>query len=68
MALRQICTHIQVGQLQQGHGRGGERLVLGRELMSMAEALEKMRRDHAQEFLVESRLQASVMMWYFYLC
>lgn len=55
--LRQICTHIQVGQMQLGDGRRDQRLQLGRHLMTMAEALEKIRDDHSQEFLIESRLQ-----------
>ena len=57
MTLRQICTHIQVGQMHGGPGRGDQRLHLGRQLMTMAEALDKMRNDHSQEFLIESRLQ-----------
>ena len=55
--LRQICTHIQVGQMQLGTGRGDLRLHLGRQLMTMTEALEKMRSDHSQETMIESRLQ-----------
>jgi E3 ubiquitin-protein ligase SHPRH len=55
--LRQICTHIQVGQMQQQHIARGPRLHLGRDLMTMAEALQKMRDDHAQELLIESRVQ-----------
>jgi E3 ubiquitin-protein ligase SHPRH len=43
--------------MQHGHGRVAERLHLGRDLMTMAEALDKMRSDHAQEFLVVSRHQ-----------
>ncbi|WVR04446.1 hypothetical protein IAU60_001449 [Kwoniella sp. DSM 27419] len=62
--LRQICTHIQVGQMQQ-HGaaavRGEQRLNLGRALMSMTEALEKMRDEHSAEFLIESRIQMRAM-------
>jgi E3 ubiquitin-protein ligase SHPRH len=58
MNLRQICTHIQVGQMQ-GQGRGERRLVLGRQLMTMKEALDKMKNDHAQEYLIESRKQVS---------
>ena len=56
--LRQICTHIQVGQMQGARG-GDQRLHLGRQLMTMSEALDKMRTDHSQEFLVESRQQVS---------
>lgn len=59
--LRQICTHIQVGQMQAGVGRRDQRLRLGRQLMTMAEALEKMRDDHSQEFLTESRLQVRAL-------
>ncbi|ODO03141.1 hypothetical protein I350_05986 [Cryptococcus amylolentus CBS 6273] len=58
--LRQICTHIQVGQMQAGGGqasRGDQRRRLGRTLMTMKEALEKMREDHEQETLVEARQQ-----------
>lgn len=64
--LRQICTHIQVG-LMNGPGggaagglagaRGNQRLQLGRELMTMEEALDKMKRDHAAEVLLVSRSQ-----------
>ena len=57
-ALRQICTHIQVGQMQ-APGHRAERLHLGRELMTMEEALDKMRNDHSNEFLLESRFQVS---------
>lgn len=59
--LRQICTHIQVGQMQQVGGRfpRNQRLHLGRELMTMTEALQKMRDDQAQDVLVESRSQVS---------
>jgi E3 ubiquitin-protein ligase SHPRH len=56
--LRQICTHIQVGQMQQ-QGSRAQRLHLGRELMTMGEALKRMKEDHAQDFLVESRNQVS---------
>lgn len=55
--LRQICTHIQVGQMQ--GIRGEHRMNLGRELMSMTEALDKMKNDHSQEYLTVSRLQVS---------
>jgi len=58
--LRQICTHIQVGQMQVGGGRGEQRLHLGRQLMTMTEALDRMRNDHSQEFLSESRSQVSL--------
>ncbi|WWC67711.1 uncharacterized protein I206_101623 [Kwoniella pini CBS 10737] len=63
--LRQICTHIQVGQmgdhLPRGGGGGERRLHLGRSLMTMPEALERMRNDHTQEFLLESRKQMRLM-------
>jgi len=54
--LRQICTHIQVGQMQQPGART-QRLQLGKELMTMGEALRRMKEDHTQELLVESRSQ-----------
>lgn len=57
--LRQICTHIQVG-IMHAPGRKDQRLQLGRELMTMDEALEKMRKDHAAEFLVASRIQVGI--------
>ncbi|WVF70051.1 hypothetical protein IAT40_004838 [Kwoniella sp. CBS 6097] len=59
--LRQICTHMQVGQLHAGIARGERRLNLGRAILSMAEALEKIRNDHSQEFLLESRQQMRSM-------
>jgi E3 ubiquitin-protein ligase SHPRH len=58
--LRQVCTHIQVGALQQpGNraGRLGQRLNLGRELMTMEEALKKMREDHMQAVILDTRNQ-----------
>ncbi|KAK8846764.1 hypothetical protein IAR55_005852 [Kwoniella newhampshirensis] len=60
-ALRQICTHIQVGQMQAGVGRGDQRLHLGRSLMTMTEALNKMIHDHTAEYLVETRQQMRAM-------
>jgi E3 ubiquitin-protein ligase SHPRH len=59
--LRQICTHIQVG-IMTAHGinapgRNHQRLQLGKELMTMDEALERMRKDHAAETLLASRQQ-----------
>jgi len=57
--LRQICTHIQVGQMQQQAGPLRQRLNLGRDLMTMGEALKCMKEDHAQDFLIESRSQVS---------
>jgi E3 ubiquitin-protein ligase SHPRH len=58
MNLRQICTHIQVGAMQAPAGRG-ERIHLGKELMTMSEALERMKNDHNMEYMVESRSQVS---------
>ncbi|WWD22076.1 hypothetical protein CI109_106565 [Kwoniella shandongensis] len=60
-ALRQICTHIQVGQAQAAGGRGDQRLHLGRALMTMTEALNKMITDHTSEYLIETRLQLRKM-------
>lgn len=64
--LRQICTHIQVGMMLHAGGGaaggprdGGVRMHLGKELMTMQEALAKMKRDHTAEFMVESRNQVS---------
>ncbi|OCF41195.1 hypothetical protein I317_05025 [Kwoniella heveanensis CBS 569] len=59
--LRQVCTHIQVGQLHAGIARGDRRLHLGRTILSMTEALEKIRNDHSQEFLIDSREQMKLM-------
>lgn len=64
LELRQICTHLQVGMMQAGAGPGaprerGQRMHLGRELLTMKEALEKMKNDHISEFLTESRMQVS---------
>ncbi|ORX34384.1 SNF2 family N-terminal domain-domain-containing protein [Kockovaella imperatae] len=59
--LRQICTHLQVGQLNAGPGIRAERLNLGRQLMTMTEALDKMKNDHSQEFISESRAQMRLM-------
>ncbi|WVQ69001.1 uncharacterized protein L199_007213 [Kwoniella botswanensis] len=60
--LRQICTHIQVGQMGEGVvPRAERRLHLGRALMTMSEALEKMRNDHTQEFLLDTRKQTREM-------
>ncbi|WVQ84030.1 hypothetical protein IAT38_006175 [Cryptococcus sp. DSM 104549] len=64
-ALRQICTHIQVGQMHAagagGRLGGDQRLRLGRKLMTMGEALKKMQDDHVQEVSVESRQQMRMM-------
>jgi E3 ubiquitin-protein ligase SHPRH len=54
--LRQICTHLQVGQMVQA-GPRGYRLQLGRELVTMGQALEKMREEQTQAILLESRNQ-----------
>ncbi|ORY26908.1 SNF2 family N-terminal domain-domain-containing protein [Naematelia encephala] len=59
MNLRQICTHIQVGAST--GTRNEQRLFLGRELMTMTEALEKMQNDHTQEFILDSRQQMRAM-------
>ncbi|WVQ97832.1 hypothetical protein IAU59_004947 [Kwoniella sp. CBS 9459] len=66
--LRQICTHMQVGQLHAGLARGERRLHLGRAILSMAEALEKIRNDHSQEYLLESRQQMRLMIRKAQLC
>ena len=60
MNLRQICTHLQVGALM-GPGRTDQRLHLGKTLMTMTEALDKMRNDHTQAFLLEHRAQQRAM-------
>lgn len=54
--LRQICTHIQVGQMA-GGGRDRSRLRLGRELMTLSEALARISEDHEAERLLTSRAQ-----------
>ena len=56
IALRQICTHIQVGQMQ-ATGLGRERLRLGSQLMTMSEALERMRDDHNHAMVADERAQ-----------
>ncbi|EIW68737.1 hypothetical protein TREMEDRAFT_71902 [Tremella mesenterica DSM 1558] len=53
--LRQICTHIQVGQLN--GGRIDQRLHLGKGLMTMHEALERMRIDNSSEYNNQLRSQ-----------
>lgn len=59
--LRQICTHIQVGQMAGGPGgrvgRDRARLRLGRELMTSAEALTRISEDHEVERMLTSRAQ-----------
>lgn len=63
LTLRQICTHVQVGQMAAGAGgakeRGVQRLKLGSALMTMKEALQKMKADHAAGYLLEGRNQVS---------
>jgi len=58
--LRQICTHLQVGQMVQAGARGAYRLQLGRELVTMGQALDKMREEQSQAILLESRNQVGV--------
>lgn len=56
--LRQICTHIQVGGLepnQRAANRRGDRIQLGRQLMTMEQALKKMRDDLEENFTLMSR-------------
>lgn len=57
--LRQICTHIQVGALNATAANRtidrADRLHLGRQLMTMDEALSKMRLDHENEYLSQTR-------------
>ncbi|KAL1409743.1 hypothetical protein Q8F55_003740 [Vanrija albida] len=57
--LRQICTHIQVGALNATAANRpidrADRLHLGRQLMTMDEALSKMRLDHENEYLLQTR-------------
>lgn len=56
--LRQICTHIQVGGLEQNQRAGnrrGDRIQLGRQLMTMEQALKKMRDDLEENFTLLSR-------------
>ncbi|TXT06109.1 hypothetical protein VHUM_03582 [Vanrija humicola] len=57
--LRQICTHIQVGALNATTANRpidrADRLHLGRQLMTMEEALSKMRIDHENEYIAQSR-------------
>lgn len=59
--LRQICTHPQVGLMQDNRHEGAHRLNLGRKLMTMSEALEKMTSDHTQEYISETRTQMRKM-------
>ena len=58
--LRQICTHIQVGQMAYGAGgRGGGRLRLGRELLTLSAALARISEDHEIERMLTARAQVS---------
>jgi E3 ubiquitin-protein ligase SHPRH len=68
LALRQICTHLQVGQMAGGAGEGAkerraQRLNLGSSLMTMKEALQKMKAEHAAAYLLECRNQVSRDCW-----
>ena len=60
--LRQICTHIQVGQMAPGPGGGrrGGRLRLGRELLTLSAALSRISEDHEAERLLTARAQVSL--------
>lgn len=59
--LRQICTHIQVGQMAAGPvGRGGARLRLGRELLTLTAALGRISEDHETERLLTARAQVMI--------
>lgn len=61
--LRQICTHLQVGQLGRVQADAGRRWInLGRELMTLEAALEKMLFDHQQNQL--SVLRGQVRPWF----
>ena len=55
MRLRQICTHLQVGQLGKTADNSHLRIVLGRELMTMEAALDRMLSDHQQNQLLVLR-------------
>jgi len=62
-SLRQICTHIQVGQMAVGpvnRVRGGGRLVLGNALLGLADVLKKMKEDNIAEMSIASRAQVSI--------
>lgn len=62
--LRQICTHIQVGALQRGAQAVDrtDRLQLGRQLMTMEEALKKMCADHesAHATLIKTQMRTMI--------
>jgi E3 ubiquitin-protein ligase SHPRH len=58
--LRQICTHIQVGQMAGEHARLGRRpnrLRLGNELLGLGEVLKKMKEDNIAEMSIATRAQ-----------
>ena len=59
LTLRQICTHIQVGQMEdrnQNQRGAGRRMNLGNQLLkSMDEALKKMKADHAAQLLIDTK-------------
>jgi E3 ubiquitin-protein ligase SHPRH len=59
--LRQICTHIQVGQMVGGVGPRGrtDRLRLGKEILGLREVLKRMKEDNAAEVMLASRAQVS---------
>lgn len=60
LTLRQICTHIQVGHLDNQRA-AGRRINLGNVLLkSMDEALKKMKADHATQYLNDTKLHVSV--------
>jgi E3 ubiquitin-protein ligase SHPRH len=63
--LRQICTHIQVGQMAGGPPRMGKRvnrLRLGNELLGLGEVLMKMKEDNLAEISIASRAQVSMQL------
>jgi E3 ubiquitin-protein ligase SHPRH len=58
--LRQICTHLQVGQMAGAPARMGgrvNRLRLGAELLGLGEVLKKMKDDNNAEMAIASRAQ-----------
>jgi E3 ubiquitin-protein ligase SHPRH len=62
--LRQICTHIQVGQMVGGgrnRGRGADRLRLGKEILGLSEVLKRMKEDNAADIMLASRSQVSAL-------
>jgi E3 ubiquitin-protein ligase SHPRH len=63
--LRQICTHIQVGALDYAGPQVMERrdrIQLGRQLMTMEEALQKMRADHEATLVDNIKKQMRTML------